>query len=167
MRLLSTQRMITSPHPEDSGISWLEQHYQHLRRHSYILLIPHYTKGKACIQKLSTHLEQCRISTYPTYHNVFAPGLNNQGQWITLVRWTKRRKGTHCSIHLTAIHQLKIRQAVQRCGGASFYGYIQNSSWTLSCVTSHRESALAGSWTRWSPDILSNPFDSAVLWSVL
>ena len=38
-------------------------------------------------------------------------------------------------------------------------------SWTLSCATCCRESALTGGWTWWSPEVPSNPCDSMILQS--
>ena len=38
--------------------------------------------------------------------------------------------------------------------------------WTPSCVTCYREPALAVGWTWWSPVVLSNPYNSEILWKI-
>jgi len=37
-------------------------------------------------------------------------------------------------------------------------------SWMVSCPTYCREPTLVGDWTRWSPEIPSNTYDSVILW---
>ena len=40
---------------------------------------------------------------------------------------------------------------------------IFKPTWTLTCAASCREPALAGCWTRWSPEVPSNPYDVSTL----
>lgn len=49
--------------------------------------------------------------------------------------------------------------------GCEFSSSPSQPAWMLSCGTYCRECALGGVWTRWSPDIHSNHYDSVALWS--